>query len=468
MINKMVKKKKHYGKNALNPKNAIRFILFIVTTLYGCSQTTVLQQLNQSKTISQMLGISTFLSTCSDPSNITAYTACNYQLAKLEEAGISSIRIDFTWSQIEPQNGVFNFTDYDNIVNTILNYNINIDAILDYGNAWADAENSNSYPPDNPQTFADFAYNVALHFKLRVRSYEIWNEENVPKFWQPGPDPKAYGALLKAAYTAIKLADPSAIVLFGGVYMWNWGGGVTGGDTFLDQVLTLYPDMGNYMDAIAFHPYANYPPSTAPDFFSTTQQSLLQMIQNMKIVLKKHNILKPLWITEIGWPTYPPVDESMQARWLTRTYLESIEQGIDSVYWYTYSDGIGCSIPVQECYFGLFNYITSASYATPPQPKQSFYALKGIKRLLGDTYFKQDLSNAFNIHNGKALYFLTPDGSKAVWAFFLYHGTTPQTIRIPILNLTFYDISGTTFTPASYNSGYILTVTTSPIYAVRY
>ncbi|MGB9736631.1 MAG: beta-galactosidase [bacterium] len=444
------------------------FILFIIVLFYGCSRTIVEQQINQPETVSQMLGIATFLSTCSDPSNVTAYTACNYQLAMCEEAGITSIRMDFTWSQIEPQNGVFDFTGYDNIVNTVSNYNININAILDYGNTWADAKNSNSYPPDNPQTFADFAYNVALHFKHRVKSYEIWNEENTPLFWQPKADPEAYGALLKAAYTAIKSADPSALVVFGGVYMWNWGGLTTGGATFLDQVLTLYPDIGNYMDIIAFHPYANYPPSTAPDFSSTAQQSLLQMIQDIKDVLKKHNISKPLWITEIGWPTYEPVDESMQARWLARTYLESIDQGINRIYWYTYSDGIGCGVPVQECYFGLFNYITSASYATPPKPKQAFYALKTIKALLGDTYFKRDLSNAFNIQDGKALYFVTPDGSKAVWAFFLYHGAIPEIISIPTSNLTFYDISGTTFTPSSYNSGYTLTITTSPVYAVMY
>ncbi len=418
-----------------------------------------------------MIGIATHLGMCEDPSNATDRAACTFQLQQLKSAGVLLVRTDFNWSEIEPQQGGFDFTGYDNLVHAVLSNGLQLDAILDYGNAWADAAGSGSYPPDNPQTFADFAYQVALHYKGEIHLYEIWNEENTGAFgvgfWPPAPDPEAYGLLLEDASKAIKSADPDAQVAFGGVLMKAYGLNYTG-DTFIDAVLDLYPDMGKYIDAVAFHPYQNYPPSVAPDFRSTTQLSLDQMCENVKAVMKKHNLSKPLWITEVGWPTYPPVNDSMQARWLVREYLEAVEQGIDSVYWYDFIDGSGCSFPVQECYFGLFDYITAPSYSTPPQPKQAFIALETMTSLLSGTTFNSDVASKFKLSGGaRAMYFTTPANMKEVWVFFSPHGTLPQTVPIPISGLAFYDLSGTTFTPSSTGAAYELTVTTSPVYAVR-
>lgn len=446
------------------------YTLFIVAGLYliaGCSSGAKSNAV-QYKPVSEMLGISTHLDMCKDPSNAGGMAACNYQFAQLQSAGITKVRTDFAWAEIEPQQGVFDFSGYDTMVNTALGYGLSITAILDYGNAWADAQNSSQYPPDDPQTFADFAHQVALHFKGRVERYEIWNEENTFQFWPPADNPQAYGVLLKAVYPSIKSADPDASVAFGGVYMWNWAGAIRGGADFIDRTLELYPDLGSSMDAVAFHPYMNYPPSVAPDFSSTTQESFDQMCNDVKAVLKKHGVSKPLWITEVGWPTYPPVDGSMQARWLVRTYLESIEQGMDSVYWYDFIDGMGCGQPVQECYFGLFNYITAPSSSTPPQAKQSFSAFKALSDTLGDVSFNRDVSSQFGLHGARALYFASKDNTMKVWAFFAEHGTPDQTISVSIPSLTFYDISGTTFAPAASGSGYSLTVTTSPVYAVQF
>ena len=437
-----------------------------VLFLYGCSRTAATQFV-QYRPVSGIIGISTFLDVCKDTSNGAGMAQCNYQLAQLRSAGIARTRIDFSWPEIEPVQGAFDFTGDDNMVDAVLGSGMSVTAVLGSGNAWADARGSNSYPPDDPQTFADFAYRVAGHFKGRVERYEVWNEENTFRFWPPTADPKAYGALLEAASGAIKSADPDALVAFGGVFMWDVYGSITGGAEFLDQVLTLYPDMSRYMDAVAFHPYMDYPPSVAPDYSSQDQQSFDQMCDDIKAVLKKHGMSRPLWITEIGWPTYPPVDQSMQARWLARAYLEGIEQGIDSIDWYTFIDGSGACTPAQECYFGMFSYITAPSFYTPAQPKQSFYALKTLSSVLGDTSFDRDVSDQFGLEGARALYFTSKDGSKKVWVFFSQHGTPDQVVSIRAPSLAFYDISGTTFTPVYTDQAYSLTVTTSPVYAVE-
>ncbi len=416
---------------------------------------------------SRLLGISTHLDMCKNPLDAAGMSACTYQLQQLKAAGVIHVRTDFTMSEIEPQPGVFDFTGYDSLVNAVTGSGLQLTAILDCSSS--SAQNACS-PPDTPTAvadFTDFAYQVALHYKGKIQRYEIWNEENTAQFWPPAADPQAYGALLQAVYPAIKAADPDAQVGFGGVLMRSFFPSDPAGDAFINQVLTLYPGLAKSMDAVAFHPYMNYPPSVGPDDSSPSQLSFDQMCDNVKAVLGEHGLTKPLWITEVGWPTYTPVDESMQARWLVRMYMEGMEQGINSIYWYDFIDGTGCSAPVQECYFGLFNYITSPSMATPPVPKQAFVALQTMHTLLDGSWFNRDVAGQFGLSGARALYFTSGTGATKLWVLFNEHGVLPQTALLPFTGLTFSTISGTTFSPPASGSGYSVTVTTTPVYAIH-
>ena len=50
-----------------------------------------------------------------------------------------------------------------------------------------------------------------------VDAWELWNEPDSGQFWAGGADPPAYAALLRAAYPAIKAAQPSDVVVTGGM-----------------------------------------------------------------------------------------------------------------------------------------------------------------------------------------------------------------------------------------------------------
>src|SRR5258708_25815311 len=51
-----------------------------------------------------------------------------------------------------------------------------------------------------------------------IAGYEVWNEPNLAREWGgKTPSPAEYVALLKACYTAIKAADPQAIVISAGL-----------------------------------------------------------------------------------------------------------------------------------------------------------------------------------------------------------------------------------------------------------
>jgi len=80
------------------------------------------------------------------------------------------------------------------------------------------------YRPD-PAEYADFATAVATRYGADVDRYILWNEPNLPSWLQPQAAcarrrctpvaPHLYRGLVRAAYPAVKAADPGAEVLIG-------------------------------------------------------------------------------------------------------------------------------------------------------------------------------------------------------------------------------------------------------------
>src|SRR5207248_2957280 len=82
---------------------------------------------------------------------------------------------------------------------------------------WASGSTNRGVPPSNPADYAAFMHAMVARYAGKVAAWEIWNEENTSRFWAPNPDAAGYAALLKAAYPAVKSADPNTKVLFGGL-----------------------------------------------------------------------------------------------------------------------------------------------------------------------------------------------------------------------------------------------------------
>jgi len=80
------------------------------------------------------------------------------------------------------------------------------------------------YKP-RPDLFGRFAYAVARRYGSKVDRYILWNEPSIPLWLKPQftcvgrrctpYSPHLYRRLVRAAYPAIKAADPGAMVLFG-------------------------------------------------------------------------------------------------------------------------------------------------------------------------------------------------------------------------------------------------------------
>jgi hypothetical protein len=152
-------------------------------------------------------------------------------------------------------------------------------------------------PQPTPAQYAAVVADLATNLKGRNVAYEVWNEPDETTFWHNGPQPAEYAALLKAAYPAIKGADPSAVVLVGGLT----------GNNF-EFVEHLYDNgaQGSF-DGVGVHTdtaclttdpreYYREPSGRIGRYSFTGYREVRQSMLN-------HGDDKPVWMTELGWAT---------------------------------------------------------------------------------------------------------------------------------------------------------------------
>lgn len=193
-------------------------------------------------------------------------------------AGFAFVRMDMLWADVE-RGGRYRFFPYDRLLRALEARGMGVLWILDYGH------------PDHgggaPRTFQDvaafgrFAEATAAHFKGRDVRYEIWNEPNTSQFWKPSPNASEYAALLRAAVTAIRKADPSAKVSSGGLSRFD--------TAFLKDA--VYPSLAASLTAIAVHPY----PKTGPETIAPELGILREWVE---LSLGEHI---EIWDTEWGY-----------------------------------------------------------------------------------------------------------------------------------------------------------------------
>jgi hypothetical protein len=270
--------------------------------------------------------------------------------------GARWIRFDLDWSNVQAGgSGSYNWSDYDRVVQAAGAHGLNVLAILDYTPDWArrpDCSDTKMCVPADPGTFAGFAAAAAQRYSSQgVHTWEIWNEENTANFFQPAADPGAYAGLLKAAYKALKGADPGATVISGGLAPAGSDGGNL---TPPDFAAGMYnAGAGGYFDAFGDHPYT-YPAVAG----SNSAGAWGQMAAIHRLMTARGDGAKKIWITEYGAPTSGPdsahfVSESGQAQEVTSAVTSADSYPwVAGFFWYTYLDP-GATADTNENFFGL-------------------------------------------------------------------------------------------------------------------
>jgi hypothetical protein len=141
---------------------------------------------------------------------------------------------------------------------------------------------ANAWPPRAPADYGSFMAFLAKRYGTRLAALEVWNEpDQANQEFFAGPEkPARYAALVRAAYPAVKQANPAVTVLAGSI--------VGSNGHFLSALYAA--GIKGYYDGLAVH-------------FYTLTVAALRSIREVQLA---NGDSKPLWLDEFGWSSCLP------------------------------------------------------------------------------------------------------------------------------------------------------------------
>jgi hypothetical protein len=266
------------------------------------------------------------------PGNWTTSAISGSQLTSEANAvgasGAAWVRLGAFWGQSEWHQGQFTWANSDAVIGAADASGIpNVEFVIDtYAPPWALTSDGS---PD-PQAYASFAAAAVRRYSPQgVHVYEIGNEDNLGSNWNQSngdANPQEYAALLRAAYSAIKAADPNAWVLLGGISPAPDNEPISYSPQ--SWLTDIYADGGKgSFDAVNVHPY-DWP--AAPMDGSTSSWNYFYNIPNWiySVMQQNGDGNMKIWGTEFGYPTAPnpsysnAVSDALQATYIGVAYLQ--------------------------------------------------------------------------------------------------------------------------------------------------
>ena len=345
----------------------------------------------------------------------------------LRESGASSARVYIDWSYIQPNDAAsYNWSMYDSWISQVAAAGVDLIATVSNPPDWAiDTTASpctNKILPGKVQDLKFFLTTLVNRYKdgpYSIRTWEILNEPDaidgyrcstgVSNYGDHGAD---YASLLQEAYSTIKVADPTAKVIMGGLaYDWFhldyddtifYDGSIAGqfNRYFIDDV--AINGGANFADAVNIHYFHDFAAEwerwtignlpTCGDHTLRDPQQPTYDTYGKDLVAKGSHFLnrlktcyaveKPLWVTEVGFHgtadqlvlvDRPEDTLDNQARYVFMIYARGLAVGAENVTWYALK--IIPSITPED-YQGLL--YDSRDGALENEPKPAFYTYQTL------------------------------------------------------------------------------------------
>jgi hypothetical protein len=267
------------------------------------------------------------------------FTSDDHALDLAHGAGLNWVRMDLAWAAVEGSPNVYDWSAYDNLINSLRTRGMKALLILDYGNALYTG--SGGLPPTNStaiEAFGNFANAAARHFAGSGARFEIWNEPNGSGFWPPAANPAQYASLARLTSPRLNQGDPSVPVVTGGLSGFDFG--------FFTGYLPLGGAIG--ANAVGVHPYDCNPPELLSDRLMFLRALAAQYVTNSP----------PVWDTEWGFSStwfgdgHSTAARQRQAILVARELLSASAAGFPLIIYYDIRDD-GTNSTDGENNFGL-------------------------------------------------------------------------------------------------------------------
>ncbi|HEX5503161.1 MAG TPA: cellulase family glycosylhydrolase [Thermomicrobiales bacterium] len=259
----------------------------------------------------------------------------------LTGAGFAWARQWISWESVEPNPGVYNWTDLDPITAAAARHHVKLLIVFLRSPAWADPNHGIPADAQGKQAYAAMLAAVAQRYKGKIAAYEIWNEQNLAGETGGKVNPGEYVELLKLAFPAVKANDPGAFVLYGGLTPTGVNDPTVAVDDtiYLQQTYDYHNgEVKQYFDVLGAHVSGTLnPPDTLwPDQpgpgpgWQNDRSFYFRRVEDVRAVMEKNGDgAKQIWLTEFGWTTKNQakgyeygqyVTEEDQAKYLVGAY----------------------------------------------------------------------------------------------------------------------------------------------------
>jgi hypothetical protein len=221
-------------------------------------------------------------------------------------AKVGTYRAIFDWSAVEPVPGARDWGSFDVVVARAASAGMDVLPVMIGSPPFAAPRPQ--YPPlrsaQGRTSFAAFLRDAAGRYGPSgsfwsanpglpyrpIRSWQIWNEPNLPAYWFGRPKVRAYVQLLALARQALRGSDPRARIVLAGIPESRYPGAL-GMEQFYRQLYSVRGARSDF-DVAAIHPYAG------------DERGLLDALRRVHVVMARHGDGRaPLWVTEMGWAT---------------------------------------------------------------------------------------------------------------------------------------------------------------------
>ena len=249
-----------------------------------------------------------------------------------------------------------------------------------------------------------------------VNFWEVENEVDAPMFWKDTPE--NYADLLKESYQTIKKANPRAVVSLAGM---------ADPMEFPEKAIDFYSKILTQLEKNKENPNAKYFDLAGIHLYNFSNNQLDRekvLIKAFKELLSKYKYNIPIWLTETGdysgKPFKPPLkSEKVQAENLLKTYITSLSQGIEKIFWVTLTEW--------HKYAGLDNSVwDNVGMINNPQNdgdgsrKLSYFTFKKMAEILEGSDWRNiqvvQEKDGINIYkfskNGKSIWVAWNDGGE--------------------------------------------------------
>lgn len=292
--------------------------------------------------------------------------------AHLAALGVKWARCQTGWARTERRKGEYDFAWLDEVVDALLKIGIQPWFNFGYGNRLYTPEATTEYAvgfvplyrAEARAAWVKYTQTIAERYRARVRQWEIWNEPNIPNFWQPTkPNPADYVELVKITAPEIRQRVPNAVII---------GGSLAGMPIdYLEQCLEA--GLGQYVDKISCHPYRPVPEANYEAEVRAFRGLLARYKQGLEV-----------WQSENGAPSANggccalanfDWNETRQAKWLLRRLLTDLSLQLELTSYFHTIDLVNYTSRDQASTMTNYKGVLRGTQYTP---KPSYFAYQNL------------------------------------------------------------------------------------------